>query len=702
MDKRIDKEVLEYMEIYKTKKVTEEKIKLAQKTKEELSKLTGLKVEKIYVFSEYAWGKSDETPAFCFLSDVRIRDLNEKLIDISEYAGRNNMEILFWSMCQFEKRKNNPTELDYYIENYGVKIYDTEKIAEIDERVKATEYASKMDLYRWYYKFQKNNPKSLLRSLLEIYALKIDYPVNINQKLENTIEYIKHISADKNVLNKIEEFNKEGADQLQICNELEKYIKSLKQIRPQMKGENIATMDVYGRLLDIKNKKGSVNISNLTKENLYTMRIMQDKMPYEIAALFDINEKEITKMCKNFGFKVIDSTWCRHIGGLIAKAVDQDMDRAYRVLKMTGVFNFEKHTYDILKYMRDGERYLLKEFWKLVKGKREGLELEKATTAKDVYFRAYFCAELLKQNDFISEVDFLTYKITKKGKDLLERLNYMEIEELNLIEIAKITGEANFYALSIMKLNNGELMYCANADELDKYSKELEEWREAEFEEEFDAKLSKNTDKNVEENENLYVEPNKNEEIENRVNDNRVMGKIGDNAEDKREIIEVSFEDIKVKEKSKNTVKTQTSRGKADYNKINLSKEKIGKDSEKLVYDWEKERLKKEQREDLAKKVFWESEENGDGAGYDIKSFEKRNGEYVEIYIEVKGTNKSINQAFDISINEIEASNKYSDRYFIYRLGEIYSDVPKFYKINGRIEDNFELEAVNFKARKKI
>jgi len=48
------------------------------------------------------------------------------------------------------------------------------------------------------------------------------------------------------------------------------------------------------------------------------------------------------------------------------------------------------------------------------------------------------------------------------------------------------------------------------------------------------------------------------------------------------------------------------------------------------------------------------------------------------------------------------ASNRYGDRYFIYRIGEIYSDVPKFYKINGRIEDNFELEAVNFKARKKI
>lgn len=583
------------------------------------------------------------------------------------------MEILFWSMCQFEKRKNNPTELDYYIENYGVKIYDTEKIAEIDERVKATEYASKMDLYRWYYKFEKNNPKALLKSLLEIYALKIDYPINENQRLENTIEYIKHISTDKNVLNKIEKFNKEGTDQLQICNKLEKYIKSLKQIRPQMKGEDIATMDVYGKLLDIKNKKGSVNISNLTKENLYTMSIIQNKISYEIAKLFEIDEKEIVKMRKKFGVKVIDSIWYEHIGELIAKVVGQDADRAYNVLKKMGIFNFEKHTYDILKYMRDGERYLLKEFWKLVNGKREGIELEKATTAKDVYFRAYFCAELLKQNDFISEVDFLTYKITKKGKDLLERLNYIDVEELNLIEIAQITGEANFYALCVMKLNNGEFMYCANADELDKYSKEIEKWEKAD----------------------------KGEEIESTENNNRTVDKIDDNAEDKREIVEISFENIKVREKSKSTTKTQTSRGKTDYNKINLSKEKIGKDSEKLVYDWEKERLKKEQREDLAKKVFWESEENGDGAGYDIKSFEKRNGEYVEIYIEVKGTNKSVNQAFDISINEIVASNKYGDRYFIYRIGEIYSDVPKFYKINGRIEDNFELEAVNFKARKK-
>lgn len=657
MNAKIDKKVLEYMEIYKTKIASDEKIKLGLKIKDEITKLTKLKIERVYIMDEYAWGKSDDVPAFCFLSDVRIRDINEKFRDIEEYALKNNIRILVWSMCQFEKRKNNPTELDYYIENYGIKIYDTEKLVDIDERVKTTVYASKMNLYRYYYKFEKNNPKAIMKDLLEIYALKIDYPINEDQNLEKTIEYINHISDDKNVLERIKEFNKKDTDKLQICKDLEKYIKDLKQIRPQMTLEDIPTMKIYERLLDIKNREGKVNISNLTKENLYTMEIIQEIMPYQIANLFEIDEQDVVKMRKRFGFKVIDSIWYKKIGELIAKVTQQDMYNAYSALKITCIFNFEKHTYDILRYMSDGERYLLKEFWKLTNGKREEIELEKATTAKDVYFRAYFCAELLKQNGFILEVDFLTYKITKKGKDLLEKLKYENVKELNLIEIAKIVGEANFYALSIIRLNNGEMMYCGNSDELDKYC-------------------------------------NYSEQLEDMASDSK------ESNEDK-DIIEVNFEDVIAKKKTGNKDREQTRRTRVDYNKINVSKEKVGKDSEKLIYDLEKERLTKEQREDLAKEVIWESEENGDGAGYDIKSFEKREGDYIEIYIEVKGTNKSVNEPFDISINEIEASNKYKDKYYIYRVGNVYSSKPKFYKINGRIEDNFKLEATSFKARKK-
>lgn len=206
-------------------------------------------------------------------------------------------------------------------------------------------------------------------------------------------------------------------------------------------------------------------------------------------------------------------------------------------------------------------------------------------------------------------------------------------------------------------------MYCGDSDELEKYCENTEEWK--------------------------YVSLEETEE------------KIELDGKEDIDIEEVSFEDVAVKQKSNSEEKSQTRRTKADYNKINISKEKVGKDSEKLVYDLEKERLINENREDLAKRVFWESEENGDGAGYDIRSFEKKDGEYIEIYIEVKGTNKSINEPFDISKNEIEASNKYKDQYYIYRVANIYSNKPKFYKINGRIEDNFNLEATSFKARKK-
>lgn len=133
MDKRIDKKVLEYLGIYRTKEPTQEKIDLAFKVKKELTKLTKFNIEKIYIMDEYAWGEKDDEPAFCFLIDARVKDLKESFLLVKEYAYKNNINILWWSMCQFEKRKNNPTELDYYIENYGNKIYDTEKLVDVNE-----------------------------------------------------------------------------------------------------------------------------------------------------------------------------------------------------------------------------------------------------------------------------------------------------------------------------------------------------------------------------------------------------------------------------------------------------------------------------------------------------------------------------------------------------------------------------------------
>jgi len=662
MEQRIDKKVLEYMGIYKTKEVTKEKKELALKVKEDITALTKLTIERVYLIDDYIWGKEDGTPAIALLSDVRVKDIDAIFYLVEDYCYGKNIKLLMWSMCQFEERKNNPIELDYYIENYGVKIYDTGKLIDINENVKTTAYAARTQLFRQFYEFEKDIPEGLLKSLLEIYALKINYPVNNERTLEETTEYIKHISKDEFILQTLEQYNKKDVDKLALCKELEIYVKKLKQIKIVMELEEKPTMKVYERLVALKEKQGKLNINNLTRDNLYIMYVIQKKQIFEIAQLFDVDEEFISKTRKNFGIKMLDSIWYKVVGEMISKSYSENMDAAYEMLKNIGVFNFEKHLYDILNYMRDGEKYLLKEFWKFAVGKRTGIELHKAKTAKDVYFRAYLCVDLLKQNNLIEEVDYLTYKITNEGKNLLKEILIIENQEINLKKICMITGEANFYALCLI-MHNGEILYCANSEELEKYDEEEDgEVEEIEFFEEIEDEIQ-------------CIEPKAMEEI--------------------------SFDKVPAKVKKKQDKKQRKS-VKKDYKKVNNAKEIIREKSERLVYNMERQKLIDDNREDLLNQVIWESEENGDGAGYDIQSLEKRNGEYVIIYIEVKGTNKSINEPFEISANEVEKSNECGDRYYIYRVGNIHSETPKYYKINGRIEDNFELEATNYKANKKF
>ena len=49
---------------------------------------------------------------------------------------------------------------------------------------------------------------------------------------------------------------------------------------------------------------------------------------------------------------------------------------------------------------------------------------------------------------------------------------------------------------------------------------------------------------------------------------------------------------------------------------------KLGREGEELVLHFERQRLQIQDRVDLAKKVKWISQEEGDGAGYDILSFD--------------------------------------------------------------------------------
>lgn len=141
---------------------------------------------------------------------------------------------------------------------------------------------------------------------------------------------------------------------------------------------------------------------------------------------------------------------------------------------------------------------------------------------------------------------------------------------------------------------------------------------------------------------------------------------------------------------------------KTDYLELNKKKYYRGLLAEELVCDFEKQRLKEEGREDLADEVKWVSQELGDGLGYDIKSFQKFEDEYQEIFIEVKGTSEDETQPFDITRNEYNLAKEKQKNYKIYRVIKMKNKIANCYIIDGdKLEELFELIPQLYKAYKK-
>jgi hypothetical protein len=134
-----------------------------------------------------------------------------------------------------------------------------------------------------------------------------------------------------------------------------------------------------------------------------------------------------------------------------------------------------------------------------------------------------------------------------------------------------------------------------------------------------------------------------------------------------------------------------------------LENKKIkGTKGEEIVMEIERRKLMEAGRKDLAERIDWVSSKI-DGLGYDIKSFDiSSSSEEIDIFIEVKTTSEGMYTPFHISLNEVITSRRLKSSYYIYRvfsLDESGSNV-KYYKVNGSIEENFELQPVAFKAFK--
>jgi Protein NO VEIN, C-terminal len=120
----------------------------------------------------------------------------------------------------------------------------------------------------------------------------------------------------------------------------------------------------------------------------------------------------------------------------------------------------------------------------------------------------------------------------------------------------------------------------------------------------------------------------------------------------------------------------------------------LGKQGEELVFAHERQRLISAAREDLARRVEWTSEVRGDGAGYDIRSFEPDGRERL---IEVKTTNGAPLTPFFLSENERAFSDERPDAFALLRLYR-FADAPAAFELRPPLGEKLKLDPTNYRA----
>ena len=120
----------------------------------------------------------------------------------------------------------------------------------------------------------------------------------------------------------------------------------------------------------------------------------------------------------------------------------------------------------------------------------------------------------------------------------------------------------------------------------------------------------------------------------------------------------------------------------------------LGRAGEERVLAHERASLRSAGRDDLARKVRWVSEEDGDGAGYDIASFAP---DGLPRLIEVKTTNGWERTPFHITRNELAVAEERRSEWRLFRLWN-FSREPKAFELHPPLDAHVSLTATTFQA----
>jgi hypothetical protein len=121
----------------------------------------------------------------------------------------------------------------------------------------------------------------------------------------------------------------------------------------------------------------------------------------------------------------------------------------------------------------------------------------------------------------------------------------------------------------------------------------------------------------------------------------------------------------------------------------------LGERGEEFVLRYERHRLEQAGRSDLANEIEWTAKVKGDGAGYDIRSFDE--GRDAERYIEVKTTNSGKYQPFLITRNEVLFSASQAESYVLYRVFNFRSH-PRLFLLPGNSQQHVNLSPRQYRA----
>ena len=120
----------------------------------------------------------------------------------------------------------------------------------------------------------------------------------------------------------------------------------------------------------------------------------------------------------------------------------------------------------------------------------------------------------------------------------------------------------------------------------------------------------------------------------------------------------------------------------------------LGLAGEELVVEFEKSRLISLNQEKFVDRVEHVSVERGDGAGFDVRSFDESGS---DLFIEVKTTRFRKEAPFFISANEVRFSERNAEQYSLYRV-YAFSRHPKLFMLPGNIAKRCHLSATAFRA----